>query len=636
MKDASYSIIKSVFTVITLLILLVISSQSVAPTLAQNPQTTVFVNVNVIPMDTERVLENQTVLVEGDRITAIGPAAEVTVPDGAEIIEGNGAYLMPGLADMHVHLEFDYDPHSMRLHLANGVTTIRNLNAIVPEHFEWREQVEQGKLLGPTIYTSGNSFYGVPPFLKTTVLMFRAQVILAPLLLGLLVWLIIWLVAKFTPLIANFSQIRRYILPSLGGLLVVGLLLSWFRVIPLTTYMQQSFPFVAIPESEAEARQMIRDQKAMGADFVKPHDWMSREIYFALLDEADKQGLYAAGHLTDSPEYVTLEEAIAAGQDEVVHADEFMSYFFVDFDPLVDDWVEYEVDMSRIDGIAALMAENDVALCPTLITNETVLLGLEDIEMIQGEEYRVIRPELMQEWLEGGRLVNWRGQEDYRRQAWRPAMMQLTKAMHDHGALVTLGTDPTIEGVIPGYSAHLELPLLVEAGLSNFEALATGTRNAAQVTGRMGAADDWGTVVTGNRADLILLPNNPLEDVTHTQERIGVMVRGQWFTQAELDGLVDEFVASYDDGQEALAIITVPHGNHDHTIVVRRSDWQQVASSLALHPGYTRPETADYTPYKYMRLHLLLGSFLILVAGWGIRLQIRRHKNLSNKRLVKD
>ena len=87
--------------------------------------------------------------------------------------------------------------------------------------------------------------------------------------------------------------------------------------------------------------------------------------------------------------------------------------------------------------------------------------------------------------------------------------------------------------------------MLVESGLSNFEALASGTRNAAQVAGRMGADSAWGTIEVGNRADLILLPNNSLEDVTHTQERLGVMVRGQWFTQAELDELVDEFVATY-------------------------------------------------------------------------------------------
>lgn len=103
--------------------------------LAQEPQTTAFVQVNVIPMDTETVLENQTVIVEGDRITAIGPADAVTVPAGAEVIDGNGAYLMPGLADMHTHLAFDADPAFMRLYLAQGVTTIRNLNGL-PIHLE--------------------------------------------------------------------------------------------------------------------------------------------------------------------------------------------------------------------------------------------------------------------------------------------------------------------------------------------------------------------------------------------------------------------------------------------------------------------------------------------------------------------
>ena len=87
--------------------------------------------------------------------------------------------------------------------------------------------------------------------------------------------------------------------------------------------------------------------------------------------------------------------------------------------------------------------------------------------------------------------------------------------------------------------------LLVEAGLTPFEALATGTRNAARIAKRMGQDGEWGTIEEEHRADLILLPMNPLEDVTHTRDRLGVMVRGQWFTQPELDTLVDTFVATY-------------------------------------------------------------------------------------------
>jgi imidazolonepropionase-like amidohydrolase len=94
-------------------------------------------------MDTERVLSDQNVVVEGGQIVAVGPSTEVGVPAGAEVIEGGGAYLMPGLADMHTHLNIDPDPDFMRLFLAEGTTTIRNLNAL-PSHLEWRDEVLRG------------------------------------------------------------------------------------------------------------------------------------------------------------------------------------------------------------------------------------------------------------------------------------------------------------------------------------------------------------------------------------------------------------------------------------------------------------------------------------------------------------
>jgi imidazolonepropionase-like amidohydrolase len=524
---------------------LVINGMVSSHAIAQKSSTTAFVNVNVIPMDTELVLENQTVIVEGDRITAIGPVDEVAAPEEAEIIEGNGAYLMPGLADMHTHLTYDVDPNSMRLYLAYGVTTIRNLNAL-PEHLEWREQVANGELLGPTIYTSGNVIAGLPAELSSAPYTFRAILILGPVIIGLLIWLIIWLVSKYTSLIANFGQIRRFILPSLAGVLLLGGLLAWF--IPLTTFIQTvvGLPMASIPESEAEARQFVRDQKAAGVDFIKSYDFLPREHYFAAMDEAEKLGVYIAGHTVSYPEEVSLKETIEAGQDEVVHADEFTHYFWVGYDPAADAWVEYEIDMSRIDEVAALIAENDIAVTLTLITNETVLLGLEDMEgLLQQPAYQLVRPELMETWRTRGRFINWQAQKRYRREQWRPLLVTLSKALQDQGVLLNLGTDPTIEGIVPGYSAHLELPLLIEAGLTPFEALSTGTRNPAQTAARMGADGDWGTIITGNRADLILLSHNPLEDVTYTQDRLGVMVRGQWFTQAELDSLVDEFVSTY-------------------------------------------------------------------------------------------
>ena len=194
MKLRIYSICKKFFRLFTLLILLLLIAghQSSEPILAQDSQTTAFVNVNVIPMDTERVLENQTVIVEGDRITAIGLVDELTVPEGAEIVEGNGAYLMPGLADMHMHLQsivpaFD-GPGQLPLYLAQGVTTIRNYSGI-PENLIWRDEVARGERVGPTIYTAGPVIIGI--FDPTLHIGFWATVILLPVAIGMVIWLLL-------------------------------------------------------------------------------------------------------------------------------------------------------------------------------------------------------------------------------------------------------------------------------------------------------------------------------------------------------------------------------------------------------------------------------------------------------------
>jgi tetratricopeptide (TPR) repeat protein/putative transposon-encoded protein len=115
------------------------------------PAVVAFLNVNVVPMDAERVLEKQTVVVADGRISEIGAAGKVKVPKGALRIEGKNRYLMPGLVDMHAHL---YSPLELPLYLANGVTTVYNLNGN-QANLLWRADVAGGKLPGPTIYTCG-------------------------------------------------------------------------------------------------------------------------------------------------------------------------------------------------------------------------------------------------------------------------------------------------------------------------------------------------------------------------------------------------------------------------------------------------------------------------------------------------
>jgi cytosine/adenosine deaminase-related metal-dependent hydrolase len=117
-------------------------------------RTTAFVHANVVPMDGERVLHDQTVVVSGGRIAAVGPTGKTPVPKGALVIDVKGRYLSPGLADMHVHV---YAPQELTLYAVNGVTTIFNLNGR-PAHLSWRKRIAAGELLGPTIYSAGPTF----------------------------------------------------------------------------------------------------------------------------------------------------------------------------------------------------------------------------------------------------------------------------------------------------------------------------------------------------------------------------------------------------------------------------------------------------------------------------------------------
>ena len=124
-----------------------------------------FVGVSVVPMDKERVISNQTVVVRDGRIVEVGPAGQTKVPPGATQIDGRGKFLMPGLADMHAHLypgdgtANDLATQQLILYLANGVTTVRNMIG-APAHVVLRDRVKEGKLLGPTVYTAGPPLTG--------------------------------------------------------------------------------------------------------------------------------------------------------------------------------------------------------------------------------------------------------------------------------------------------------------------------------------------------------------------------------------------------------------------------------------------------------------------------------------------
>jgi imidazolonepropionase-like amidohydrolase len=127
---------------------------------------TAFTGVTVIPMDRERVVPNQTVVVRDGRIASVGPASSTAVPAGAIRIDGRGKFLMPGLAEMHAHVLGPQAANSdelnrdiMFLYVANGITTIRAMLG-APNQLTLRDQLKRGEVLGPAMYVAAPSLNG--------------------------------------------------------------------------------------------------------------------------------------------------------------------------------------------------------------------------------------------------------------------------------------------------------------------------------------------------------------------------------------------------------------------------------------------------------------------------------------------
>jgi imidazolonepropionase-like amidohydrolase len=226
--------------------------------LAAQERQVAITHVTVVDVTGAPSRRDMTVVVSGDRITAVGRSGQVPVPRGARVVDGTGRYLVPGFWDMHVHF-MNAGESALPLLVAHGVTSVREMGGRIAETRAWQARMAMGTLVGPRIRTAG-------PVLESPQYIARVRV-----------------------------RDQR-----LGG-----------RLAPLV------LPYRIGVGDALQARRAVDSIDKLRADFVKIRNAGSREAYFGILAAARRAGLAVAGH---APTVVGLGEASDSGQRSFEHS----------------------------------------------------------------------------------------------------------------------------------------------------------------------------------------------------------------------------------------------------------------------------------------------------------------------------
>ena len=286
------------------------------------------------------------------------------------------------------------------------------------------------------------------------------------------------------------------------------------------------------------ATERVRAQHAAGYDFLKIHPGLTAEEFAAIADEATALGIPFAGHV---PAAVGVQGALSAGMASIDHLDGYMQAL-LPAPPLGGDaffglMLAGDAVESRIDGIVAATVAAGTWNVPTETLFEHTANGIPPGELADWPEMRFVPASTVADWVSTKEELLSDPQFDRETADRAIALRRLLIAeLHAAGAGLLLGSDSPQRFNVPGYSLHRELSILVEAGLSPYEALRTGTVNAAIF---FGETDERGTVETGRVADLVLVDDNPLANISNASRVHGTMVRGTWLDRSELDRMLE-------------------------------------------------------------------------------------------------
>ncbi len=421
--------------------------------------------------------EDQTLILRGDRIEAMGDSARLVPPKEAQVLDLAGHTVLPGLVGMHNHLFYTHSIHldekgavpapgrmfaeiaysAPRLYLACGVTTIRTTGSLEPyTDFNIKRQIDAGLLPGPKMDVTG-------PYLE-----------------------------GFEPMTPQMH--------ALGG-----------------------------PE---EARRFVDYWADAGVTSFKAYMNITRADLSAAIQAAHARGLKVTGHLGS----VTWPEALALGIDDFEHGPVFTDTEFTpdkkpDVGPPVaaswGSWLKVDMAGPEVRKLIHDLVAKRVAVTSTLPVFE---LGVPGRPPLQARMLTALSSESKASYLAArGRVAvapNGRAEQLLRKE------MAFELAFVRAGGLLLAGPDPTgMGGVLPGFGDHRELELLVEAGFTPVEAIRIYTANGAAFLGRL---DRIGTLAPGKQADLVVVKGDPSRSIQDIENVVLVFKDGLGYDSARL------------------------------------------------------------------------------------------------------
>jgi hypothetical protein len=441
-------------------------------------QSYAVTNVTVIPMDKERILPDQTVLIENGKIRQIGTSASIKIPSGATVINGTGKYLMPGLFDMHAHFFYEQGENvntceaELKLMLANGLTTVR-IECGDPVYLEARKNVKEKKWIGPELLVTSPQFVGQWPW--------PGKVFAA---------------ICTTPQEAQ-EAVRRYKKDGYDAIKI--------------TFMVKKEVYDAIIKTAAEAG--IKVTGHVGPDVKLPRALQAKQ---------------QIEHMDEFIEMLLPDTSYNHGQS-VSDMGVWRRNSWATVDHL---------DESRIPALVKQVKQAGIYVTPTnYFFLSSFGEGMTEEKIRQRPDVEYIPGNIMRErWMIRDRYWNQPPTEE-RRKKYVHLRKKMTCELWKAGVPLMAGSDSPEWFLVQGFSIHDELATFVLAGLSPFAALQTATVNTAAY---LGMDKKKATITQGKDADMILLNKNPLTDINNTRSIEAVFRNGIFYDRQQLDDMLKQ------------------------------------------------------------------------------------------------